>query len=131
MVNAFLQALNGFCCLDHILDCASQFVLKFRVRTKAAVQVSGKQRGDLLAFILISTRTIAGSRQVATLGNLPEIEEMHSITGENGMLLKVRTADAQALEQRLAKIQSVAGVDKTTSIVALSTLLERGTSPEL
>lgn len=101
------------------------------VITEVSARIDGRKVGrPLLAFILINTRTIAGSRQVAMLRNLPEIEEMHSITGENGMLLKVRTADAQALEELLAKIQAVEGVDKTTSMIALSTLLERGTCPE-
>ena len=101
------------------------------VITAISARIDGKKVGrPLLAFILIGSRTIDGTRQLTALGNLSEIEEIHSITGENGMLLKVRVADPQALEQLLIKIQSVEGVEKTTSMLALSTILERGTCPE-
>lgn len=105
---------------------------KNKVITAITARIDGTRVGrPLLAFILVSARSIAGSRQVAALGNLSEIEEIHSITGENGILLKVRVADPQALERLLAKIQAVEGVDKTISMLALSTLLERGACPEV
>ncbi|MBI3368687.1 MAG: Lrp/AsnC family transcriptional regulator [Burkholderiales bacterium] len=60
----------------------------------------------LLCFIQVITSTIARTRQVAVLSSLPEIEEVHTVTGESGILLKVRTRDAKALEDLLAKIHA-------------------------
>ena len=85
----------------------------------------------LLTFVHVRTKTIAQTRQLLVLSSLTEIEEIHTVTGESAMLLKVRTRDTQALEDLLAKIHAIEGVDGTLSYIALSTILERGPSPEL
>lgn len=83
----------------------------------------------LLAFVQVKTRSWATTLQKINFAELPDIEEVHSITGESDVLLKVRTRDTQALEEILALIQGFEGVDGTHCIVALSTYLERGPSP--
>lgn len=85
----------------------------------------------LLCFVQVITSTVRRARQVAALASLADIEEIHTVTGESGILLKVRTQDTQALEALLAKIHGVEGVEGTRTQIALSTLLERGPSPEL
>ncbi len=60
------------------------------------------------------------------LGSLPEVEEMHSVTGDTCLVLKVRAAGTQALEDLLARIYALPGVRGTRSYVVLSSFLERG-----
>ena len=103
-----------------------------RVILSTVARLDGTKLGrPLLTFVHVINRTIAQTRQIAQLSALPEIEEIHTVTGEAGMLLKVRTRDTQALEALLAKIHAIEGVEGTRSQIALSTLLERGPSPEL
>ncbi|OEC33229.1 AsnC family transcriptional regulator [Pseudomonas sp. 21C1] len=85
----------------------------------------------LLAFINVDTKSWAKTRQLVQLVDLPEIEEIHTVTGENAVLLKVRTRDTQTLEELLAIIHGIEGIEATRSSIALSTYLERGPSPIL
>lgn len=95
-----------------------------------AAKLHGAKVGrPLLAFVHVNTKSLIVSRQLLKLSSLPEIEEIHTVTGESGMLLKVRTRDTQALEDLLAKIHAIDGFDGTRSHIALSTYLERGPSP--
>jgi Lrp/AsnC family leucine-responsive transcriptional regulator len=84
----------------------------------------------LLAFVHVDTSSWAVTRQILKLAEFPEVEEIHSSTGESSMLLKVRTRDTQSLEDVLEKIHSIEGFKGTRSYIALSTYLERGPSPE-
>ena len=64
------------------------------------------------------------------LADFPEVEEMHSVAGDTGLIIKVRTRDSHALEQLLAQIYELPGVSGTKSYVVLSTFLERPVQPE-
>ena len=81
---------------------------------------------QLLAFVHVDTTSLAGMRQLIDLKNLPEVEEIHSVTGESAMLLKVRTRDARELNQVLERMYAIEGFTATRSYIALSTYLERG-----
>lgn len=83
----------------------------------------------LLAFVHVFSKRLAAVAQVSKLSPLPEVEEIHSLTGDSGMLLKVRTRDTRSLEKLLTQIQSIEGIDSTRTHIALSTFLERGPSP--
>ena len=63
------------------------------------------------------------------LALLPEVEEIHSVSGDACLILKVRTAGPAALEDVLGHIYAVPGVRGTRSYVALRSHLQRGTSP--
>lgn len=85
----------------------------------------------LLAFVLIDTRSWAVTQQMLGLEQFPEVEEIHTVTGETAMLLKVRTRDAHDLNALLARIHAIEGFEGTRSYIALSTYLERGPSPNI
>ena len=103
-----------------------------RVILGTVARLDGAKLGrPLLCFVQVITNTVKRARQVAALSSLADIEEIHTVTGESGILLKVRTRDTQALEALLAKIHGVEGVEGTRTQIALSTLLERGPSPDL
>lgn len=83
----------------------------------------------LLAFIHVDSLGWGKTAAMLALAELPEVEEIHSVTGDACLLLKVRTRDAQGLEDLLARIFAIDGVRGTRSYVALSTFLERGPQP--
>ncbi len=65
------------------------------------------------------------------LRDFPETEEIHSVSGDTRVIMKVRTANAQALEKLLAELYVLPGVKGTKSYVVLSTYLERRVQAEL
>ncbi|MFM5135341.1 Lrp/AsnC family transcriptional regulator [Aeromonas rivipollensis] len=85
----------------------------------------------LLAFVLVNTKNVVSTRKLLTLGSLPEIEEMHTVAGDSGVMLKVRVRETEGLEDLLGKIQDIDGVDGTRSYIVLSTFVERGPDPSL
>ena len=82
----------------------------------------------LLAFVHVDTTSLAGMRQLIELRELPEVEEIHSVTGESAMLLKVRARDTRELDSVLERVSAIQGFTATRSYIALSTYLERGPS---
>ncbi len=91
--------------------------------------IDGSKVGrSLLAFVHVDTKSWAVTRQLLQLAEFPDVEEIHTVTGESAMLLKVRTRDTQALEDLLARIHGIEGFEGTRSYIALSTYLERGPS---
>lgn len=85
-----------------------------------------KERRPLLAFVHVDTASLAGMRQLTGLMHLPAVEEIHSVTGESAMLLKVRTRDSRELDQLLERVYAIDGFIAQRSYIALSTYLERG-----
>jgi DNA-binding Lrp family transcriptional regulator len=83
----------------------------------------------LLAFIHVDTIGWGKSQQMLDLAAMPDVEEIHSVTGDTCMLLKVRMRDTQALEDLLRVIYDIPGVQGTRSYIALSSYLERGPQP--
>jgi Lrp/AsnC family leucine-responsive transcriptional regulator len=96
------------------------------------VKVHGAKVGrPLLAFIHVDTSSFESVFALKKLSALPEVEEIHTITGESSLLLKVRTRDTQGLEELLSAIHGIEGIEATKSSIALTTYLERGPSPQL
>jgi Lrp/AsnC family leucine-responsive transcriptional regulator len=55
---------------------------------------------------------------------LPEVLEVHSVTGEGSHILKVRTQNTTTLERLLGRIQSWPSVHGTSTSIVLSTYKE-------
>lgn len=85
----------------------------------------------LLTFILVNTKNVVSTKRLLTLSSLPEIEEIHTVTGDSSVMLKVRAHDTESLEELLGKVQDIDGVESTRSYVVLSTFVERGPDPHL
>jgi Lrp/AsnC family transcriptional regulator, leucine-responsive regulatory protein len=100
------------------------------IKGTVAVLDGPKVGRPLLAFVHVDTTSWAVTRQLLALQAFPEVEEIHTVTGESAMLLKVRTADTRGLENLLERIHAMEGFKGTRSYIALSTYLERGASPE-
>lgn len=102
-----------------------------RIRSIAASldpMMTGK---TLLSFVHICAQGWGKSDQMMALKELPEMEEMHSVTGDTCIILKVRTENTQALEALLARIYALPGIISTKSYVTLSTYLERPVQAEI
>lgn len=79
----------------------------------------------LLAFIHVDTAGWGATKELMSIADLPEVEEIHSVTGDTSMLIKVRCASSRALEALLARLYAAPGVMSTRSYITLSTYLER------
>ncbi len=81
----------------------------------------------LCAFVRISSHHRLRCAELGkALRTLPEIEECHSIAGEDSVLIKVRTATTADLEALLQKVRAVDGVERTLTMVVLLSHFERG-----
>ncbi|QJP15182.1 Lrp/AsnC family transcriptional regulator [Starkeya sp. ORNL1] len=98
--------------------------------TGVVARLDGEKVGrPLLAFVHVDTTSWAVTRHLLALQEFPEVEEIHTVTGESAMLLKVRTENTRTLEALLEKIHAIEGFTGTRSYIALTTYLERGPSP--
>ena len=96
-----------------------------RIRGTVAVLDGPAIGKPLLALVHVDTAGWGKTPALMALSDLPEVEEIHSVTGDTCMVLKVRLASSQALEGLLARIYDVPGVRGTRTYVVLSTYLER------
>lgn len=80
---------------------------------------------DITAFIRV---TVDGSLLypdfVERVVAMPEVLEVHSVTGEGSHILKVRTRNTTTLEYLLSKLQALPGVHGTSTSIVLSTYKE-------
>lgn len=102
------------------------------VITRTSAILDGTAVGKpLLAFVHVDADGWGKSERMMKLSAFPEIEEMHSVAGDTCVILKVRTASTDALEQILAQLYLLPGVRGTKSFVVLSTYLERTVQAEV
>lgn len=60
----------------------------------------------------------------------PDVVEVHAVTGEDDLLVKVRTTDIRGLERLLLRaLEPLEGVRRTTTNIVVRTLIERPTPP--
>jgi Lrp/AsnC family leucine-responsive transcriptional regulator len=85
----------------------------------------------LLAFVFVRTDDRANEPETARrLGEIPEVQEVHNIAGEDCFLVKARVADTEALGLLLRdKIGAVKAVRSTRTTIVLETLKESGAIP--
>lgn len=83
----------------------------------------------LCAFIRIITEGVTCGEVHAQLASMPEIEELHSVAGEECLLAKVRCQDSEALSRLLDRARKVHGIRKTITSVVLTTHFDRGPNP--
>ena len=127
------DASRSYAELGELLHLSPPAVHERVKRLKAARVIKGtvamldprKIGRPLLAFVHVSKRDWEMTRQMQALADLPEVEEIHTVTGDCAMLLKVRVQDPQALGALIARMHSIEGCLSTRSYIALSSHLER------
>jgi len=81
---------------------------------------------DVTAFIGVS---ISHPRFIAEferdIAELEDVLECHHVTGRHTLLVKVKVANTSALEELISRVRSVDGVERTETMVVLSTHTER------
>ncbi len=108
-----------------------------RLRVSGAIQrtmaqLDGAAIGkNFLAFIHVEAAGWGMTREVIELAELPEVEEIHTITGGSSLVLKVRVENAPAMEGFLWRLYHKTGVRSTHTYVVLSTHVERGVQAEI
>jgi Lrp/AsnC family leucine-responsive transcriptional regulator len=94
------------------------------------VDLSPEELGSpLCAFIRIQrNRGLAHSISEAFL-KIKQIEECHSVAGEDCLIAKLRVESSIELARILDQIRSIEGIDRTVTMVVLETHFERGLTP--
>jgi Lrp/AsnC family leucine-responsive transcriptional regulator len=95
-------------------------------------RLSSKALGlGLVAYVFVRTREPVGKLETgARLAELPEVQEVHQIAGEDCYLVKVRAADTEALGRLMRKrFGSIPSVRSTRTTIVLTTLKESALLP--
>lgn len=100
------------------------------IKKTVAVLDGCKLGRTLLTFLVVDTSSYQATRALLQFTARREVEELHTVAGDGCVLIKVRAADTESLENFLMEIQSVDGVRSVRSYIALSTFIERGPSPD-
>jgi Lrp/AsnC family transcriptional regulator, leucine-responsive regulatory protein len=85
----------------------------------------------LLAFVLVRSDERVGHPDTeAALARIPEVQEVHHVAGQDCFLLKVRTANTDALQSLLRdQIGAIATVRSTNTTIVLQNVKEVATIP--
>lgn len=100
------------------------------IKATSALLDGEKIGKPLLVFIHVATENWGFSQAFAKLKDLPEVEEVHSVTGDTSLILKVRLPASYALESLLRQIHKFDSVVSTKSFVTLSTYQDRPVQAE-
>ncbi len=85
-----------------------------------SIGLEGGRKGDV-------PRTEAVAEQ---LRKDPDVLEVHAVTGEDDLLVKIRTTDIRGLERLLLRsLEPLEGVRRTTTTIVVRTLIERPSQP--
>lgn len=79
---------------------------------------------DHVAFVRVTTEAGQFSTVAERLAEEPDVQEIHEITGDADLLLKVRVAEQSALTDLLSRIGGYDGVTATATDVALRSVKE-------
>jgi Lrp/AsnC family leucine-responsive transcriptional regulator len=89
--------------------------------------LDGRRIGmDVTAYLGVwSDRPDASDRLGRAVGAIEEVQECHHVTGGFTLLLKVKTRNTESLERLIEQVRSLDGVNRTETMVVLSTAAER------
>jgi Lrp/AsnC family leucine-responsive transcriptional regulator len=101
------------------------------IRGYEARVAPGALGAGLLAFVFVRADERPGEWTAAgRLAEIPEVQEVHHIAGEDCYLVKVRTADPEALGRLLReRLGAIRSVTATRTTVVLETVLESSRMP--
>ncbi|MGW6565648.1 Lrp/AsnC family transcriptional regulator [Streptomyces sp. NPDC054975] len=111
---------------------AHERVRKLRERgaiRRTAVEVDpAAVGGGVLAYVMVDSNAWMGE-SASRFAALPEVLEAHIVAGSASVLVKVRTATTEQLQDVLRRIYAIDGVSGTQATVVLETFFERPVSP--
>lgn len=94
------------------------------IREYRAVLDEGMLGFTEVAFINVATEAGRFAGVAERLAEHPSIQEIHEITGDSDLLLKVRVRDRDALTNLITEIGEHEGVEGTATNIALGTVKE-------
>lgn len=83
------------------------------------------ERGHIRAHIMIALAPRQMPAVVEALRAMPEVRDLHSVSGASDLVALVVTADVEAMDALTDAIGQIDGVERTTSAIILSTKFER------
>ena len=88
-------------------------------------------RRSQVAFITVATDRTRDAQGVGKrLAAIPEIQEVHFVSGEDGYLVKARVADSEELAHLIqTEIAPIKGVRSTRTSIAMATIKETARIP--
>jgi Lrp/AsnC family transcriptional regulator, leucine-responsive regulatory protein len=102
------------------------FIRGYEARLNAAALGWG-----LVAFVFVQSDERLGGRETARrLVEIPEVQEVHDVAGEDCYLVKLRVANTEALAQLLRhEFGRIETIRSTRTTIVLETLKEQATVP--
>lgn len=97
-----------------------------------AARLSGRTlRRGLLAFVFVRAEERVGAPETAALlAEIPEVQEVHHVAGEDCFLVKVRVADTEELGRLLReRVGVISTVRSTRTTIVLETVKETAALP--
>jgi len=80
---------------------------------------------DITAFIGVVTNHPRYNYSFAKeIADIPEVLECHRVVGADSYLLKVRTENTSSLDDLIARIRSIRGVERTQTTIVIASLKE-------
>jgi len=92
-------------------------------RTTVEVDPAALGQG-VLAFVMVDSSAWMGEAS-ESFAAIPEIQEAHVIAGTASVLVKVRTATTEQLQDVLRRLYAIEGVSGTHATIVLETFFER------
>lgn len=85
----------------------------------------------MLAFVLVKVNGPVVDKETAELlAQIPEVQEVHIVTGEDCYLLKIRAANPEALSVLMrTQFASITSINSTKTIIVLETVKESSRLP--
>lgn len=80
---------------------------------------------QIIAHVLLKVEQRHTARVGKALRDIPEIAELHAISGDNDMITVVRAETTQALNRLLDEISAINGIERTTTSIILETRFRR------
>lgn len=85
-------------------------------------------RASLVAFVFIQTQ-FHDAKTASDLGQIPEVEELHRVAGEDCYVVRLRVASTEHLGRLVRdKIERISSVLSTRTTVVLKTFKDKQTS---
>ena len=85
----------------------------------------------LTAFIMVQVTQRKLADLAVALGRIPEIVEVHGLSGQTDLLVRAVATDAEDLYRVAGQILATPGVDRTTTALVMRTLVDYRLSPLL
>lgn len=102
-----------------------QKLLKNHVIKKIQAILNPEKLGyGVTAFVSVTAQPAKYTKVLEDLSKLPEILELHDVTGQHYCLVKVRTKDKEELARILDRIGALDGVTSTETRIVLRTVKE-------